>query len=210
MHAWLEVFGWIGSALVVWSLMQGRVLRFRWMNLAGALAATIYNTVIGIWPFAAMNAAITVIDVYWLWRLYHEANDPAIYRVLAVPADDAYFRHFLAVHAAEIDRDRPGFAARVGPEPGRTRFLVVRGDEAVGVVVVRDTGEGVGEVDLDWVTRRFRDFTPGQFVYADSGALPAAGFARVVVHPDEHTDREYLRHAGFRADENTWVRDLVA
>jgi hypothetical protein len=176
MHAWLEVFGWIGSALVVWSLMQGRVLRFRWMNLAGALAATIYNTVIGIWPFA----------------------------------DDAYLRHFLAVHASEVETDRPGFVAGVDPEPGRTRFLVVRGDEAVGVVVVRDAGDGVGVVELDWVTRRFRDFTPGQFVYADSGALPAAGFTRVVVYPDEHTDHEYLRHAGFRTEDATWVRDLVA
>ena len=53
---WLELVGWIGSGLIVFSLMQARVLRFRWINLVGSLVATGYNTWIGIWPFAAMNA----------------------------------------------------------------------------------------------------------------------------------------------------------
>ena len=32
----LETVGWVGSALVVASLTQGRVLRFRMLNLVGA------------------------------------------------------------------------------------------------------------------------------------------------------------------------------
>ena len=64
MSTWLEVIGWVGSILVVLSLMQARVLRFRWMNLIGAVIATGYNAWVGVWPFAAMNAAISIIDVY--------------------------------------------------------------------------------------------------------------------------------------------------
>lgn len=211
MHAWLEVFGWIGSALVVFSLMQARVLRFRWMNLAGAVAATAYNIVIGIWPFVAMNAAIAVIDVYWLWRLYREADDPHVYQVVPVEPNDPYLAHLLAVHAKDIAAHQPGFQPEAAVDGDRrAAFLVVRGDEAVGVVLVRESDAGVGVVELDWVKPRFRDFTPGQFVYRDSGALPAARFTRVVVHPHERTDREYLRRAGFRTDGARWVRDLVA
>lgn len=211
MHVWLEVFGWIGSVLVVVSLMQGRVLRFRWMNLAGAVAATIYNAIIEIWPFAAMNAAIAIIDIIWLARLYRESDDPETYRVLSVAPADAYLHHFLSVHGDDIAASEPGFAAPpITADAGRTFFLVVRGDEAVGVVVVRDAGDGVGVVELDWVTQRFRDFTPGLFVYRDSGALPAAGFTSAVVHPHGGTDFEYLRRAGFRSEQAAWVRDLVA
>ena len=32
----LEIIGWVGSALVIVSLAQARVLRFRVLNLAGA------------------------------------------------------------------------------------------------------------------------------------------------------------------------------
>jgi len=63
---WLEIVGWAGSLLVIVSLTQARVLRFRWLNLAGAVIATAYNTIVGIWPFAVMNGVIAVIDVYWL------------------------------------------------------------------------------------------------------------------------------------------------
>jgi hypothetical protein len=59
----LEIIGWIGSALVVVSLMQARVLRFRVLNLVGSLIATGYNAWVGIWPFAVMNGVIAVIDI---------------------------------------------------------------------------------------------------------------------------------------------------
>ena len=72
---WFIIFGWIGSILVVWSLMVSRVLRFRWMNFAGAFIATIYNGVIQLWPFFAMNLAITIIDAYWIYKLTHERHD---------------------------------------------------------------------------------------------------------------------------------------
>ncbi len=209
MHTILEAIGWIGSALIVLSVMQSRMLRFRWMNLAGSLIATGYNAVFGIWPFVAMNAAITLISAYWLTRLYREAKDPAVYQVLPVPPDDPFLRHLMAVHAEDIAAHQPAFAAQcVDPDPQLSTLLLVRGDEAVGVVAVRDKGDGVGQVELDWVKPRFRDFTPGQFVYRDSGALPAAGFRRLTLTPHAATDTEYLRRTGFRLEGNQWVRDL--
>ena len=213
MQTILEVIGWVGSALIVLSVMQSRMLRFRWMNLAGSVIATGYNAFFGIWPFVAMNAAIALISAYWLMRLYREAKDPEVYQVIPVPADDPYVLHLLHVHAADIAIHAPGFDADAGAGAGtaserRTTLLVVRGDEAVGVVAVRDKGDGVGEVELDWVKPRFRTFTAGQFVYRDSGALPAAGFRQVRLLPHGATDNEYLRRAGFRVEHDEWVRDL--
>lgn len=202
---WLfEAFGWLGSILIVWSLMQARVLRFRVMNLAGALIATIYNAAIGIWPFAAMNAAIVVIDVYWLARLLRERHDGAVYEVVEVREDDAYLQHVLRVHADDIRKLYPMFVAT--PTDGgapRTVLLVLRGDETVGVVAVRDTGGGSGQVELDWVSPRFRDFTPGEFVYRSSGVFASKGFADLVVDPEGHNE-EYLRRVGFQPDGTAW------
>ncbi len=210
----LEAIGWIGSILIVWSLMQARVLRFRWMNLAGAATATVYNAIIGVWPFAFMNLAITVIDIYWLWRLYHEAHDAAIYKVLAVDADNAFLRHVLAEHSEDIAAHEPAFDidADAGTASGGTRhtFLVVRGDEAVGVVAVRDLGGGTGLVELDWVKERFRDFTPGEFVYRESHELSQAGFDRLEVQPHARTDRDYLARVGFAPDGDRMVRAVAA
>ncbi|UJP40405.1 hypothetical protein [Cellulomonas palmilytica] len=213
---WLEVVGWIGSVLVVVSLMQARVLRFRVLNLAGAAIATVYNVVIDVWPFAAMNGAIAVIDVYWLWRLLRERHDEAAYEVVEVAPDDAYLARVLDVHAADIARfaptpvERPTSAAGPTGTGTTSAFLVVRGDETVGVVQLRDEGERTARVLLDYVTPRFRDFTPGEFVYRRSGVFTERGFDRLVVEPVA-TNQDYFRRVGFApADDGTWTRAVVA
>lgn len=203
----LEAIGWIGSALVVISLTQARVLRFRWMNLAGSVIATAYNAVIGIWPFFAMNLAIAIINTYWLWRLYREADDPGVYQALPVSPDNLYLRHVLNEHHDDVATWAPAFD--LDDAEGRYVLLVVRGDEAVGVVALRDRGDGTGEIELDWVKPRFRDFTPGQFVYRDGGALADAGFTSVDLVPSESTDREYLRKVGFATSGERWVKALT-
>ncbi|WP_062206437.1 hypothetical protein [Demequina salsinemoris] len=210
MDVYYQVFGWIGSVLIVASLMQARMLVFRWMNLIGSLIATAYNLVYGIWPYVAMNVAIVVINAYWLNRLYREANDPTVYQVLPTPPDSPFVVHLLKTHQKDIAHFAPAFTPMPAAGDTRHTFLVVRGDEAVGVVAVKEAGDGVGEVELDWVKPRFRDFTPGRFVYRDSRALPDAGFRQVRLTPHETTDREYLRKAGFRTERTEWVRDLTA
>lgn len=202
----LEIIGWIGSALVVVSLMQARVLRFRWMNFAGSIIAAGYNAWVGIWPFAVMNAVIAVIDAYWLWRLTRERHDAAVYQVVPVGAGDRYLRHVVGVHAADIARYYPSFTAD-GPA-ARWAYLVLRGDETVGMVVVRDAGDGVGEVELDYVTPRFRDFAPGEFVYRRSGAFAEAGLRALVVAPDARDTGDYLERVGFRREDGRWRRDV--
>jgi hypothetical protein len=210
MNPWLEAAGWIGSALVVYSLTQARVLRFRWINFAGSVIATAYNAILGIWPFVAMNGVIAVINVYWLVRLYREAHDDATYEVVEVTPDDAYLQHVLRTHATDIAEFAPGFAAQPPPDEVRSAYLVQRGDETVGVVVVRDAGGGEAQVELDWVSQRFRDFTPGEFVYRRSGIFAAKGFDRLVVPRALPRSLDYLHRVGFRSDGDRWVRDVAA
>ena len=47
---WLEIIGWLGSALLVWSLLQVRILRLRAINLAGCFVLIGYNGVLHVWP----------------------------------------------------------------------------------------------------------------------------------------------------------------
>jgi hypothetical protein len=213
----LDVVGWVSSILVVLSLMQARVLRFRWMNLVGAAMATVVNALLGIWPFAAMNGVIAVIDVYWIWRLTRERHDEAVYEVVEVGVADAYLSHVLGVHAQDVAATHPHFSLAAISEPTaappteggvqRSAFLVLRGDETVGMVLVRDAGSGVGEVELDYVTERFRDFTPGEFVYRKSGVFADKGFTTLVADAGPGTSDHYGR-VGFQRVGDRWERPV--
>ena len=139
---WLDLIGWAGSALLVWSLLQSRILRLRALNLVGCLVLIGYN--------AAMRGLA-----------HGRAERRARRDQRLVPAEDAR-------HPARR-ADLPGGArwasttssspTRCGctpptspgstPASGGTRtprrrsaFLVVRADEVVGVVLSHAEADG--------------------------------------------------------------------
>lgn len=76
------------------------------------------------------------------------------------------------------------------------------------MVLVRDDGDGVARVQLDYVTPRFRDFSPGEFVWRRSGVLRDRGFTSVQTPP--HMVGAYYERLGFRPDPTTggWTLTL--
>ena len=187
---WLDAVGWIGSALLVWSLLQTRILRLRAINLIGCVVLIGFNWALGVWPMVGLNTALAVINIYFLVKLLRTRHSPLAYAVVQVAADDDYLAHVLAVHGADIARFNPGFELR------GTAFLVVREDETVGVVALHDGGNGVAVVDLDYVTPKYRDFTPREFVYRQSHMFTDRGFHTVVV-PARPALTAYFTRLGF-------------
>lgn len=195
---WFEAFGWLGSVLVVVSLTLSNLRRFRTTNLIGSVIATIYNAAIEIWPFAAMNGAIALINIYWLIRLHRERFVARTYNVLRADLSDDVVQHTLQQHRGEIATFYPGFDAEAADE-GRHAFLVVTGDITAGLVVLRRTGEQSAEVEVDFVTKAYRDYSPGEFVYQDSGVMQTLGLRRVTVPPGATRDERYFEKVGFVA-----------
>ena len=205
--SWLDLIGWCGSALLVVSLTQARVLRFRVLNLVACIVLTGFNAALEIWPMVAMNVVLSLINLWHIRKLVTTRHDDAVYDVLEVGPDDAYLRHVLRIHEADIRAFQPDLVWD-GAAPGRLAFLVQRGDETVGVVLVRDDGDGVARVQLDYVTPRYRDFSPGEFVWRRSTVLRERGFHRVV--SPAHMVGAYYGRLGFEHDAGTdaWSLEL--
>jgi hypothetical protein len=208
---WLEVIGWLGAALLVWSLLQTRILRLRVFNLLGCLVVTGYNAAIGVWPMVGLNGTLAIINLYYLRKLLATRHDEAAYEVVEVGTGDEFLSYLLKVHGNDIARFNPHFTWDGGAGQGRSAFLVLRGDEVVGVMLIRDTGDGVAQVELDYVTGRFRDFTPGEFVYRRSRLLTERGFRRVLSPPGmvaPYYDRVGFRRTGDPRIGDAFVLDL--
>ncbi len=199
---WLDLFGWAGSALLIVSLLQARVLRFRVLNLTAGLMLVVFNSLIGVWPMVAMNLATSGINVFFINRLLRQRHDTTAFDVLAVKSDDLYLAHVLAVHRTDVQRHQPDFSWDGVPREDRRPFLIVKGDETVGVVIIRVDGSDA-HVELDYVTRRYRDFSPGEFVWRESGLLRDLGIQRVITSPSM-VDPYYAR-VGFRREGASYV-----
>ena len=214
---WLEVLGWTGSAILVWSLLQTRLLRLRIINLVGCLVLIGYNLVLEVWPMVGLNVVLAVINVVYLRKLLGTRHDEASYEILEVAPDEVFVRHFLRTHAADVaafnshlDADRLTLHGRIdgGNETVPLRmFLVLRGTETVGIVALRPEPGGVGVVELDYVTERYRDFTPGEFVFRRSETLAAQGFAHIEV--PEAMAAPYYERIGFTRTGDGFTLSLV-
>jgi hypothetical protein len=59
----VEILGWVGSALLVYSVLQTRILRLRLFNGVASELLVIFNAAIAVWPMVALNVTLTAINV---------------------------------------------------------------------------------------------------------------------------------------------------
>lgn len=201
---WLDLFGWAGSALLIISLLQTRVLRFRVLNLAASLSLVLFNALVGVWPMVGMNIATSLINLWFILALLRDRHDESAFDVLQVSPEEAYLQHFLRLHTTDIERFHPTYA---GVEPDDLAFQILRGDETVGVVLIRRDGDEA-RVQLDYVTPRYRDFSPGEFVWRRAPRLRERGFRRVVTPPGMVGAYYERLDLGFRREGSSYVLDL--
>ena len=201
---WLDLVGWGGSALLVFSLLQARVLRFRTLNTIGCAVLIFFNASIGVWPMVAMNLVLGSINIWFIVKLRRERHDETAFEVLRVGLRDDYLRHVLKIHEADILRYQPDFVWDPTPDLDLA-YIVMRGDETVGVVLLRRDGD-IARILLDYVTPRYRDFTPGEFVWRRSGLLGDLGFRHVMTPP--HMVDAYYDRVGFTSNGREYVLDL--
>ncbi len=104
---WLDLIGWFGSALLIVSVMQARLLRFRVLNLFACVVLTGFNAALLIWPMVAMNVALSLINLWHIRKLLAARHDEQSFEVLEVGPDDEYLRHVMRVHGADILKFQP-------------------------------------------------------------------------------------------------------
>jgi hypothetical protein len=69
MNIWLEIFGYVGMALVLLSMMMTNTKKLRTINLAGAVVCMIYGAMTRTWPTAFLNLGLAIIQIVQLIRM---------------------------------------------------------------------------------------------------------------------------------------------
>jgi hypothetical protein len=212
--SWWEAVGWAGSALVVLSLLQTRLLRLRVLNSVACGVLVAYNAAIAVWPMVAMNVVLVGINLWAITRAVRGRHDPRVYDAVPVGTDEPLLHHLLDRHAADIARFNPDLAGLAGADLAARAdhaFVVSTADQVVGVVLAADGAvEGEQQVLLDYVLAPYRDMTPGEFVFRPDGPFRDLGATRVIASPGMAASERYLRSVGFVARGGRRVLDLAA
>lgn len=65
----IELFGYLGSVLVIISMLMTSVKKLRILNMTGSLIFTIYAIIIHSYPTALLNSFLVIINLMHLIRM---------------------------------------------------------------------------------------------------------------------------------------------
>ena len=200
-----ELIGYLASALVVLSLAMTSVVRLRFISLAGSLAFVVYGVQLGSPPIVVTNAAIMVLNV---WFLRSELGGKRTLGATVVPADDPFLMDFLRYHLGDIHRFQPTFELPGPPPQMQVAMLLMRDGLPAGALIGRADGDEF-RIALDYVTKPYRDSQISTWLYGKgSGVFRKLGIERISTEPGTEPHVGYLLRNGFRRDGERMVLTL--
>ena len=72
---YLEIFGYIGTALVVISMLMTSLNKLRIVNICGSIISLIYSLLVKAYPIAIMNLCLILINTSHLIRSYIRSKE---------------------------------------------------------------------------------------------------------------------------------------
>jgi hypothetical protein len=192
---WIEVVGYLASALIILSITQKSILRLRVLGLVGGVTFLAYSLLIEAYPIAALNLVASSIHLWYLRKLVRRKEE--IFRVLRVMPESRYLQDFLDFYRHEIQGHyQPEFD--YVPSPNLVTAFVLRDMVPAGLLIGESRDDDTFEVKLDFVIPQYRDFKIGSFVYSDASSLFGGQSPSSVWATASNKDHAaYLRRMGF-------------
>lgn len=184
----IELIGYLGSVLIVVSMLMTSVVRLRIINTIGSSIFTAYALMIHSYPTAAMNGCLVLINLYNIFRLYKNVRR---YSILRLSPSDGFVRFFLN----KYELDMKLFFTQVNKNLLYDyTCLICHDSNPVGIFLAK-TGEGDSlNIYIDYTIPAYRDCSVGRYLYESLSKEP---FKKLVAlnAGDGHID--YLKKMGF-------------
>ena len=196
----LEAFGYIGTALVLISMMMTSVNKLRIVNMSGSVVSMIYAAICNTWPVVFLNLGLLIINAIQLIRLHKHKTS---FKAVQTDVNDANVKYFLEYYLKDIKLYFPDFEEESCK--GMKTFIVYEGTEAIGILIGQQDGDGV-DIALDYVSPKYRDRSVARFLF---GHLKDYGIKSLSAMPTNvKTHDDYLGAMGFLRQGEKMVKIL--
>lgn len=196
----VEMIGYLGSILVVVSMLMSSVVKLRVINTIGSGIFAAYALMIHSYPTALMNLCLVGIN---LWNLVKLTQREQRYDLVEGAQGDGLLRYLLSYYREDIQRYFPGFSEDAGADRA---YIVCCGGSPAGVLLGTEGEPGTLNVILDYSTPTYRDCSIGSYLYAK---LPSRGVHTLVFAQDGSQEHAaYLRKMGFTQENGVYSKRL--
>lgn len=201
----LPLIGYAASIIIALSMTMNSIVRFRWVNIVGALLFSTYGFLIGAIPVFILNGIIVLVDIYYLKKIYSKEE---IFDTLEINSESDYLLKFLSYHNNRIQKICPGFA--YNPDMNTVSFFILRNASVAGLFLAHRDDNNVLSVGLDYVLPEYKDFKNGKYVYFNlKDSFIEKGYTSVKAKANDLQYVKYLKKLGFKEESDSYyAKDL--
>ena len=200
----LEYLGYLASAIVLVSLLMSSAKKLRWINLLGGIIFAVYGFLIKALPVGIMNTSISLINIYYLYKMYHSKD---YFKTLEIDKESQYLKNFLKFYKDDIAKFFP--TNDIDFDNADVSFYILRNVVPAGIFVGNKYDEKTLRVDFDYVVPTFRDFKMGEYIYKDKRNLFIdKGYESLITYTNNQKHETYLKKMGFVKDETMCKLEL--
>lgn len=202
----LQIIGYIASGIIALSMTMNSIVKFRWINLVGAITFATYGFFIDAIPVFFLNGFIASVDIFYLVRIYSKKE---LFETLEIRNDNKYLLRFLEYHKKEIHQFFPDF--KYNPEMNTVSFFVLRNMAVAGIFLAHREGEDILKVGLDYVIPQYRDYKNGKYIYKRLAPIfIQQGFKEVIIPQFSPKYGKYIERIGFKKNkEGLYAKELI-
>ena len=140
--------GYIGSLLVLISMMMTQMIKLRFINSTGCIFSIVFSILTLNMPVLVLNSALLLINVIQIFRYYTHKKE---YDIVASEVDSSILKHFVQKYNKVITNENPGFFKRF--EDANYAKVIYADDTIVGMLIGRTEDGKNLDVYLDYVDK---------------------------------------------------------
>lgn len=194
----IEIVGYLGSALVIVSMLMTSVVKLRVINMIGSVIFAAYALCIHSYPTAAMQGALIIINIVNLRKLLNTKKE---YSVVKQSGPQAFSDFFISQNKDDIKKIFPDFSK---VQPDDLVYLICNHSDCAGILVASKSDNTL-QVSLDYTTPAYRDTSVGKFLYK---TLKEEGIKKLRANAPVEVHAKYLLKMGFKQNQDSFEKDL--
>lgn len=201
MSLYIELFGYLGSCLVVVSLLMSSVMKLRVINTIGSIISGTYALIIGSLPLALMNISLIIINLYNIYKLKKESKS---YEIIKGDTKENFFNYFVDRYGDDIKKHFSDFDAK--NISADMVYYVFCNEAPVGLFIGNNRNNSV-DIVLDYTVPNYRDCSVAKFLYI---AMKKNGINKLEMKNPSQKHIGFLEKMGYKLEENKYVKLLMA
>lgn len=180
----IELFGYMGTALVIISMLMTSVIKLRIFNICGSFIGMLYGIATNTWPNVILNLSLITINVYQLLRIRFSRFK---FSHVKTDASDKNLAYFKFLYSDDILKFYPDYNFHMNEDD--EAHLVYKDSEVVGILIGHRDGDTLN-IQIDYVTPKYRDMSISKYLYS---RLKSSGISTLI----SSGNSDYLIKAGF-------------